>query len=109
MENSNHTDEVITDQRKPAVKKVKRLNKSQSKNQKIMNKNLFQEKGNGIAGGAAATAQVDEESNKDLKFIDFQGQVDAINKSQAVIEFNMDGSIISANDNFLNAMGYSLG
>ncbi|REL35465.1 methyl-accepting chemotaxis protein [Thalassotalea euphylliae] len=38
----------------------------------------------------------------------FQGQIDAISKSQAVIEFNMDGTIITANDNFLNAMGYSL-
>jgi methyl-accepting chemotaxis protein len=39
---------------------------------------------------------------------DLQGQVAAINKSQAVIEFNMDGSIITANPNFLNAMGYRL-
>jgi len=39
---------------------------------------------------------------------DFSGQIDAIGKSQAVIEFNMDGSIIDANDNFLNAVGYSL-
>ena len=37
------------------------------------------------------------------------GKVDAIGKSQAVIEFNMDGTIISANDNFLNALGYQLG
>lgn len=35
------------------------------------------------------------------------GQMEAINKSQAVIEFQMDGTIISANDNFLNAMGYT--
>jgi methyl-accepting chemotaxis protein len=27
---------------------------------------------------------------------------------QAVIEFNMDGTIITANDNFLNSLGYSL-
>jgi len=38
----------------------------------------------------------------------FNGQVEAINKSQAIIEFNMDGTIITANDNFLNAMGYTL-
>ncbi|TPV52760.1 PAS domain S-box protein [Aestuariibacter sp. GS-14] len=38
----------------------------------------------------------------------FEGQLNAIGKSQAVIEFNMDGSIISANDNFLNALGYRL-
>lgn len=43
------------------------------------------------------------------KNIDYQGQLDAIGKSNAVIEFNMDGTIISANDNFLSALGgYSL-
>ncbi|MGZ5920353.1 MAG: methyl-accepting chemotaxis protein [Rhizomicrobium sp.] len=31
----------------------------------------------------------------------------AIGRSQAVIEFNMDGTIISANENFLQAMGYT--
>jgi methyl-accepting chemotaxis protein len=39
---------------------------------------------------------------------DVAGQLDAINKSQAVIEFEMDGTIIAANDIFLNAMGYTL-
>lgn len=42
------------------------------------------------------------------QFTDFQGQIDAIQRSQAVIEFNLDGSILNANDNFLKAMGYSL-
>jgi methyl-accepting chemotaxis protein len=32
----------------------------------------------------------------------------AINEAQAIIEFNLDGTVISANDNFLRAMGYSL-
>ncbi len=40
--------------------------------------------------------------------IDFQCQIDAINKSQAVIEFDLDGTIQQANENFLNAMGYRL-
>jgi len=39
---------------------------------------------------------------------DFSSQVAAIGKSQAVISFQMDGTIIEANDNFLNAMGYKL-
>jgi methyl-accepting chemotaxis protein len=38
---------------------------------------------------------------------DTAGQIAAINKSQAVIEFEMDGTIIAANANFLSAMGYS--
>lgn len=43
-----------------------------------------------------------------LKAADSDGQISAIGKSQAVIEFNMDGTIRSANPNFLNAMGYVL-
>ena len=39
---------------------------------------------------------------------DYQGQIAAISKSQAVIEFEMDGTVITANDNFLNALGYTL-
>jgi methyl-accepting chemotaxis protein len=44
-----------------------------------------------------------------LKTADLAGQIAAIAKSQAVIEFNMDGTVLTANDNFLNALGYSLG
>ncbi|WP_431016538.1 methyl-accepting chemotaxis protein [Bradyrhizobium pachyrhizi] len=43
-----------------------------------------------------------------VKTADNDGQIDAIGKSQAVIEFNMDGTIRTANPNFLAAMGYSL-
>jgi len=38
----------------------------------------------------------------------FLGQIDAIQKAQAVIEFNLDGTIITANPNFLDAVGYTL-
>jgi methyl-accepting chemotaxis protein len=44
-----------------------------------------------------------------LRNADLSGQIDAIGKSQAVIEFNLDGTIIQANENFLRALGYSLG
>ena len=44
-----------------------------------------------------------------LKNADLAGQIEAIGKSQAVIEFNLDGTILNANDNFLHALGYSLG
>lgn len=43
-----------------------------------------------------------------LRAADYEGQIAAIRKSQAVIEFGLDGSILSANDNFLNALGYTL-
>ncbi|PUA44249.1 chemotaxis protein [Pseudomonas protegens] len=37
-----------------------------------------------------------------------RNKLDAIDRAMAVIEFNLDGSIISANANFLSRMGYSL-
>jgi methyl-accepting chemotaxis protein len=36
------------------------------------------------------------------------GQIAAIGKSQAVIEFDLSGNILGANDNFLRALGYTL-
>jgi methyl-accepting chemotaxis protein len=43
-----------------------------------------------------------------LQAADNAGQLAAIGKSQAVIEFDMDGTIIGANQNFLDVMGYRL-
>ncbi|MBO0662024.1 methyl-accepting chemotaxis protein [Jiella sp. MQZ9-1] len=40
--------------------------------------------------------------------VDYAGQIAAVHRSQAVIEFKIDGTIVSANDNFLKVMGYSL-
>ena len=43
-----------------------------------------------------------------LKSSYYEGQIKAINKAQAVIEFNLEGNILDANENFLNTVGYSL-
>ena len=40
--------------------------------------------------------------------LDQQGQIAAINRSQAVIEFALDGTILMANENFLATVGYTL-
>jgi methyl-accepting chemotaxis protein len=53
-------------------------------------------------------AYVNEVTEQKLKTADYAGQIAAISKSQAVIEFTMDGIVITANDNFLNALGYAL-
>ncbi|MDC7694360.1 PAS domain-containing methyl-accepting chemotaxis protein [Asticcacaulis sp. DXS10W] len=39
---------------------------------------------------------------------DFHSQIDAISRAQAVIEFDLDGTVLRANDNFLKVMGYGL-
>ncbi len=51
--------------------------------------------------GRAAGADKKNEQN-------LVGIMAAISRSQAVIEFNLDGTIITANDNFLAALGYGL-
>ena len=43
-----------------------------------------------------------------LQAADFEGQINAVSKAQAVIEFTLEGRVITANDNFLNTIGYSL-
>ncbi|HQS96473.1 MAG: chemotaxis protein [Novosphingobium sp. 17-62-19] len=43
-----------------------------------------------------------------LRSNEFSAKVDAIGRSLATIEFDLDGKVISANDNFLRTIGYSL-
>ncbi|MEY4766013.1 MAG: hypothetical protein RI907_2686, partial [Pseudomonadota bacterium] len=43
-----------------------------------------------------------------LRNADFESQLAAIDKSQAVIEFGLDGRILNANRNFLATLGYEL-
>ena len=40
-------------------------------------------------------------SAQKIKSMEDAGKIAAISRAQAVIEFNMDGSIVTANDNFL--------
>jgi methyl-accepting chemotaxis protein len=40
--------------------------------------------------------------------MNLKAMVNAITRSQAVIEFKLDGTVIDANENFLKAMGYGL-
>jgi len=36
-----------------------------------------------------------------------EGMLAALNKAQAIVEFTIDGSVVHANENFLNMLGYS--
>jgi methyl-accepting chemotaxis protein len=47
-------------------------------------------------------------TEKKIRSMEYAGKIDAILRAQAVIEFNMDGTIITANENFLKTMGYTL-
>ena len=43
-----------------------------------------------------------------LRNAEYEGKVSAMDKAQAVIEFDMGGHVLTANSNFLDAMGYTL-
>jgi len=43
-----------------------------------------------------------------IRNADFEGKMAAVGKAQAVIEFNLDGTVITANQNFLSTLGYTL-
>ncbi len=47
-------------------------------------------------------------TKRKLQNLDYLGQIEAIGKSQAVIEFDMKGIILKANENFLITMQYKL-
>ena len=46
--------------------------------------------------------------SNDGRLADLEGKMAAIERSQAVIEFNLDGTIIDANTNLLSTLGYTL-
>ena len=43
-----------------------------------------------------------------LQTAEFEGKIKAIDRVQAVIEFELDGTVITANENFLRTFGYNL-
>ena len=60
----------------------------------------------GRNGHAAVKTTVVDEPSSEL--IELRAKLDAINKVQAVIEFGLDGIVLTANDLFLKALGYTL-
>lgn len=47
-------------------------------------------------------------SEQKMRTADYEGQLAAIGKAQAVIEFDLDGTIRTGNENFLRAVDYTL-
>ena len=43
-----------------------------------------------------------------LQQADYQGQIEAVNKSQGVVELALDGTILHVNDKFLETLGYTI-
>ena len=47
-----------------------------------------------------------ERQENENEAANYQAQIEAINRSQLIVEFDMDGTIIKANDNYLRTFGY---
>ena len=59
--------------------------------------------GFGVKKNQAQTTEISQKEFSDLK-----AQISAINRSQAVIEFDLNGTVLTANNNFLKLFGYTL-
>jgi methyl-accepting chemotaxis protein len=60
------------------------------------------------SGNILEWAEITGRYRQELENFDFRSQIAAIGKSQAVIEFAMDATVVTANENFLHLMGYTL-
>ncbi len=58
--------------------------------------------------GALETAAAKQAEALAVQSAEISGVTNAIDKSQAVIEFLLDGTVLTANENFLRCVGYSL-
>lgn len=59
-------------------------------------------------GQLCALAVVADVSERERVHKDQTGRIAAISKSMAVVEFDLTGKVLTANDNFLQLMGYAL-
>ena len=65
----------------------------------------IQQGGKTMGKGKAKTVS---QGKANVEVSDLRAKVQAIDRVQAVIEFNLDGTVITANDNFCQALGYRL-
>ncbi|MGE3989780.1 methyl-accepting chemotaxis protein [Pseudorhodoplanes sp.] len=67
--------------------------------------NPLRDRSGTVTGVIAFATDISAEKRRNA---DFEGQMAALHKAQAIIEFDLDGIILTANENFLNTLGYSL-
>ncbi|MBT2836016.1 PAS domain-containing protein, partial [Staphylococcus coagulans] len=67
---------------------------------------------NAILGGDGKPVKVvkiaSDITAKKIRSLEDASKIAAIGRAQAVIEFRLDGTIVTANENFCNTLGYSL-
>jgi methyl-accepting chemotaxis protein len=73
-----------------------------------LNVNAILNPGGDFIGLVVNWEEISEKKKLEAANRDYSAQIAAITRAQASIEFNMDGTILNANENFLKTVGYSL-
>ena len=66
------------------------------------------DKNHDYAGSMVTWDVVTEKLHMEATNADYARQIAAIGRSQGVLEFSLDGTVLNANDNFLRSLGYTL-
>src|ERR1700722_17313784 len=64
----------------------------------VLTQHVRRTKTEGARPNGKSTISAAEQRN-----LDYKAQIEALSKSQAVVEFQMDGTVLTANENFLRA------
>src|SRR5579871_5564810 len=73
-----------------------------------LNVNAIVNEADEFIGTVVNWEEVSEKKRLEAANLDYAAQIAAISRGQASIEFQMDGTILTANENFLKAVGYTL-
>lgn len=73
-----------------------------------LNMNAIYDESGAYAGAMVTWDIITQKLEMEARNADYSGQIEAVSRTQGVIEFDLDGTIRTANDNFLKAMGYRL-
>jgi PAS domain S-box-containing protein len=92
--------------RNPLLKVIAHFQDMRRGNFKVQIEVTSQDEIGQVLGALKATQQTLLDSS--IQAADYQGQIAALGKAQAVIEFELDGTVRTANDNFLSVLGLGL-
>jgi len=73
-----------------------------------LNMNAMYDESGAYSGAMVTWEIITQKLEMEARNADYQGQIEAVSRTQGVVEFDLDGTIRTANDNFLKAMGYRL-
>jgi methyl-accepting chemotaxis protein len=101
---SKHIRQALSDVRNLPIRKEIRLGEFVLD----LNVNAVLDEQGRYIGTVVNWEEIAERKRLEKTNVEYIRQIEALSRTQAIAEYEMDGTILSANNNFLNAMGYSL-